>query len=216
MKLSTIALTLALAAASAYAEADFESRFLQDIDGEEEEAVILKLSCKQKAQKVGDTCYLKSDVYQAKTRDVKLKELWKTLVPDENVVAAIRPLYWTEAPQFFTQKANTTFCQRSDVLAHNRLKTTHTQGLVARVEYVARPNNGYTGILGSGSDSVIMRLSESSNLHSESRGLTPSVAFKFLVDGTRSQNIFGMSGFLPSGSWNFFENPLCNRVEPFS
>ena len=87
---------------------------------------------------------------------------------------------------------------------------------MAKVEYVALPNNGYTGILGSGSDSVIMRLSESSNLHAGSHGLTPSVAFKFLVDGTRSQNIFASSGFLPSGSWNFFENPLSNRLEPFS
>jgi len=113
MKLSTLALTLALAASSAYAEADFESRFLEDVDSldfEEEEEVILKLSCTQRAQKLGDKCYLKSDAYQTKTRDVKLQELWKTLVPDENVVAAVRPLYWTEAPKFFTQKANGSFC----------------------------------------------------------------------------------------------------------
>ena len=108
MKLTTLALTLALAASSAYAQDDFESRFLQDLDGkdfEEEEAVLLKLTCQQKAQKLGDICYLRSDAYHAKTRDVKLQELWKTLVPDENVVAAVRPLYWTEAPQFFTQRA---------------------------------------------------------------------------------------------------------------
>ena len=134
MKLTTLALTLALAASSAYAQDDFESRFLQDLDldeVEEEEEVILKLTCPQRAKKLGDKCYLKSDAYHSKTRDVKLQELWKTLVPDENVVAAVRPLYWTEAPQFFTQKANGSFCQRSDELSRNRTKTTHTQGLVA-------------------------------------------------------------------------------------
>ena len=36
MKLSTLALTLALAASSAYAEADFESRFLQGLEEEED------------------------------------------------------------------------------------------------------------------------------------------------------------------------------------
>ena len=60
-----------------------------------------------------------------------------------------------------------------------------------------------------------MRLSEGGNLHEESTGLTPSVALKFLVDGQDSENVFGMHSFLSSGSWNWYENRLCNRVVPF-
>ena len=44
-------------------------------------------------------------------------------------------------------------------------------------------------MLGVESDTVLLRFSESGNLHEESEGLTPSVALKFLRDGTKSANI---------------------------
>lgn len=43
----------------------------------------------------------------------------------------------------------------------------------------------------------------------------PSFAIKFLVDGDRSQNLFAMSSFTGSDSWDFFANPMSNRVKPF-
>ena len=61
--------------------------------------------------------------------------------------------------------------------------------MVAKVKYVAEPNNGLSGILGSGSDTALLRFSESMYLHEESKGLTPSVAVKFLRDGMKSANI---------------------------
>ncbi len=60
-----------------------------------------------------------------------------------------------------------------------------------------------------------MRLSETGMLHEESSGLKPSVAFKFLRDGTESDNIVAMPSFHGSGSWNFLENAMLSRVEPF-
>ena len=57
-----------------------------------------------------------------------------------------------------------------------------------------------------------MRLSETNNLYEGASGLTPSVAFKFLIDGKESANIFGMNTFGQTKSWNFFENDLDNRV----
>ena len=39
--------------------------------------------------------------------------------------------YWAEFDNFFRQKANTTFCDDSDELRKRRLKTTHTQGVIA-------------------------------------------------------------------------------------
>lgn len=56
-------------------------------------------------------------------------------------------------------------------------------------------------------------MSEASNLNDASTGLTPSIALKFLVDDFRSVNLFGMVGFKPSTSWNFFNEPLSNRLK---
>ena len=94
---------------------------------------------------------------------------------------------WSEFPRFFTQRAVGSFCTAADEMngigRSTRKKTTHTQGLVAHVEWVPVEGHRYSGIYASGSDTVIMRLSESFNLTEESTGLTPSVAFKFLIDG---------------------------------
>lgn len=57
-----------------------------------------------------------------------------------------------------------------------------------------------------------MRISETQNLYEGAAGLTPSLAFKFLIDGKESPNIFAMNTFRQSKSWNFFENPLSNRI----
>jgi len=73
-------------------------------------------------------------------------------------------------------------------------------------------NNGFTGMYAEGSDTVIMRLSETNNLYDGASGLTPSIAFKFLIDGQESANIFGMNSFRQSDSWNFFEKPLASRI----
>jgi hypothetical protein len=72
-------------------------------------------------------------------------------------------------------------------MGEGRAKTIHAQGLVAKVSWVPVEDNGYSGIYETGSDHVIMRLSEASNLSEFfSKGLTPSAAFKFFIDGTES------------------------------
>ena len=119
---------------------------------------------------------------------------------------------WEKFPEFFTQKSVGSFCTKSDEMNKNRNKTTHTQGLVAQVEWFPVANNGYSGVYDEGSKTVIMRLSETMNLYEGSKGHNPSVAFKFLIDGQESANILGMSSFRESTSWNFFENSMTNRV----
>lgn len=59
-----------------------------------------------------------------------------------------------------------------------------------------------------------MRLSETGFLTEFSKGLQPSLGFKFLRDGAESVNTVAMSSFSQSNSWNFFEEPLRNRVDP--
>lgn len=94
----------------------------------------------------------------------------------------------------------------------NRPKIVHNQGLIARVSWLPVEGNGYTGFYEKGSNNIIMRLSEAQNLTELSTGLTPAAAFKFFVNGIESQNVLVQNSFMASDSWNFFENPLANRV----
>lgn len=99
-----------------------------------------------------------------------------------------------------------------------RLKTTHTQGLHAKIEWIPIPGQPFSGIYESGSDTAIIRLSEATNLTEESEGLTPSVAIKFLVDNRWSVNLFGMASFMPNEgleAWDFFGMPLKSAVKAF-
>jgi len=58
-----------------------------------------------------------------------------------------------------------------------------------------------------------MRISEVNNLYEGINGHTPSVAFKFLLDGVESENIFGQYNLLPIDSnFNFFDENMSNRL----
>ena len=128
----------------------------------------------------------------------------------------MQPLFWAELNQIFTNKPAGSFCQNSDEIQRNRLKTTHTQGLVAKASWVPVANDGgYTGFYSQTSDHNIIRFSQTVNLHEDSEGLLPSFALKFLIDGEKSQNIFGMPSFKETDSWDFFENNMKTRLEPF-
>lgn len=79
----------------------------------------------------------------------------------------------------------------------------------------------YSGIYSTGSDNVILRLSETNNLTEFSEGLLPGVALKFLLDGIKSENLLAMPNLTGideegNGSWDFFHRPLKSRVERFT
>ena len=141
-----------------------------------------------------------------------MEELWGKILPDPSVVEPAADFMWTEFPGFFTQKANGSFCQRSDEMPGRRKKASHTQGLVAKVEWRPVAGNGYSGIYETGSETVVMRLSELNNLYEGAIGHTPSIALKFLIDGTESENIFAQYNLLPAESWNFFHEEISNRL----
>ena len=80
-----------------------------------------------------------------------MKELWKELVPTyedypEKNDEGPQEFPWERFPRFFSQKGNGSFCQNSDEIKRNRPKTTHTQGLVAKVSWIPTSNNTYTGM----------------------------------------------------------------------
>ena len=102
-------------------------------------------------------------------------------------------------------------------MQRNRLKTTHTQGIVAKVEWIpsGSPSFAYTGLYEDGTDLMLLRLSETTNLIESSTGLLPSLALKYLIAGRKSENLFGMPSFKVSDSWDFFAQDFSSRVDPF-
>jgi len=70
-------------------------------------------------------------------------------------------------------------------------------------------------MLGTESDTVLVRFSEANNSPKAAGGLLPSVAIKWLRDGTHSTNLLAMPGVKTNGSYNFFDRPMRNRIEPF-
>ena len=58
-----------------------------------------------------------------------MDELWDII----NADTSVQPFYWKEYVDTFTGASKLSFCQKSDEMAKDRLKTSHTQGLVAKV-----------------------------------------------------------------------------------
>jgi len=155
-------------------------------------------------------------------------------VPDaSNHSVPVKAHMWKEFDNFFTQKSNGPFCDNSDEMSKKRKKTSHTQGLVAKIEWKpVKDESGatrFTGIYEEGTKTAIIRLSETKNLTSASEGLLPSFAIKFLIDNHKSENLFAMPNFTgkykeyneeteemeENSSWDFFHGTFKNRVEPF-
>ena len=90
--------------------------------------------------------------------------------------------YWADFATQFSGAENGSFCQNSDEMKRNRLKITHTQGLVGQINWVPVAGNGYTGFYEEGFANGIIRFSQTLPLTSESGGLLPSVAIKALRD----------------------------------
>lgn len=150
-----------------------------------------------------------------KTRQEKLDFMWQQIVPDEEAFVDPQPYYWKEWPQQFEMNMNRPF-RAGDDFQRFRPKIAHTQGLHAKVTWNPVEGNRFTGMYETGSDTAILRISETTMLHELSSGLLPSLAIKFFIDGRESENLLAMPSFESTSSWNFFDAPLKSRVEPFT
>jgi len=125
------------------------------------------------ASDIDNSGYFRSENYQSQTAVQKLNDLWNLLVPEPtNHNVPVKPFMWKEFDNFFVQKSNGPFCDSSDELRGNREKTTHTQGLVAKIEWKpvidSNGNARFSGIYEEGTSTAIIRLSETNNLTSSS------------------------------------------------
>ncbi len=165
------------------------------------------------AVKPEDKGWFQTAAYQTKTAVDKMSDLWGMITAN---TSGPREPFWVEYPRLFTQGSGGSFCQDSDEMKRSRKKVVHTQGVVHKARWVSTGDHPYPGMYASGNDNVIVRFSETTNLHEGSSGLLPSVAIKLLRDGKKSENILAMPSFFGTKSWNFFKNPMRTRVEPFN
>ena len=168
--------------------------------------------------------YFRGDHYKyGLDADEKMAQLWEMLVPDETIEEEPTPFMWKDYDGFFKFATKGVFCNTSDELRRTRDKTTHTQGVVAKVEWRPFDNDEgiqFSGIYEHGSQHAIIRLSSTDNLTEESKGILPSLAIKFFLSNTLSTNLFAMPNFTGKDeegkeSWDFFHRPLKSRVERF-
>lgn len=61
-----------------------------------------------------------------------MADLWTMITQDDTTL----DYYWAEMSEMFSAKTNGSFCQYSDEQQTFRLKTTHTQGMVAKASWV--------------------------------------------------------------------------------
>ena len=86
-------------------------------------------------------------------------------MPDaSNHSVPIKDFMWTKFDSFFTERAYKSIGDAFDELREDREKTTHTQGLVAKIEWkpVIEDATGkarFSGIYEEGSKTAIIRLS---------------------------------------------------------
>ena len=118
-----------------------------------------------------DIKYFAQPYWDEKKAAEKLAVLWDMLVPTDadgnEVVTGPQDFRFKDLPEMLEENQNNSFCVRSDEIRKNRSKVVHGQGLHAKVVWKAMPKeegNEYTGMYATGSENVIMRLSETQNI----------------------------------------------------
>ena len=89
----------------------------------------------------------------------------------------------------------------------------HAQGVVGLVSWENLGDHPYSVLFATGSEKGLIRFLERNFAVHEQDGLTPAFAMKFLRDGMESVNMFGATGFEPTGSWNFFHSFFVNHID---
>ena len=133
--------------------------------------------------------------YDAQSAEDKLAYVWSLLL--RNQTTAIPELLSTGL--IFTESMDPTVHFQSDFMPAGRQKAVHGAGVVCRVRLHIEPDNplnAYTGLLQSGSETAVLRLSsvlDPSLVH----GPVPSIAIKFFKDGALSANFVALNSEAP-------------------
>jgi hypothetical protein len=120
----------------------------------------------------------------------------------------------------FGEDLHATFDHLGDVLPEGREKLIHSVGSIAKAKFIPTEDHPYTGILRSGCDNVLLRLStgkpydtKKTNPEAALFNFVPGLAIKFLIDGKPSTNTVAMHSTSGQNSWNFFENDFTPQFD---
>jgi hypothetical protein len=140
----------------------------------------------------------------------KMDRLWDKITEDRT------PASWHSVGQtlgLFTECHDPTFDTKADVLPQGRKKLIHTVGSIAKAKFVSTVKHPYTGILQSGCEDVLLRLSVATppditkpTAEGADGNFAPGISIKFLIDGQPSENLVAMFSTNGQSSWNFFKN----------
>jgi len=112
--------------------------------------------------------------------------------------------------------ADTDFMQKlTSCLPIIRPKTIHVEGVTQKARYEVVPNSeGYTGMLETGADKVLIRYSVAVpyKANADKINMVPAIAFKMFRDGMYSANTIGMSVFTGTTNTDFFESTFHNHI----
>jgi hypothetical protein len=158
----------------------------------------------------------RSPTYLAKSASAKMALLWAKITSNTSPLGFYDDTTFNS--EFFTEDMRQSFGPTSDILFTGRKKLIHTVGLIAKANYVPAAGNPYTGVF-EGCTNALMRFSvvdlpdtTYTTADSAYDNFNPSFAFKCLVDGKASANLFGMGSFMGQKSWNFFKNDFTNSL----
>lgn len=95
-----------------------------------------------------------------------------------------------------------------------RTKYIHSVGVVAQIEWVAEPNQPYTGLF-RGGENGFMRFSAAKSYDTSkpaAENFTPGFAIKMFRDGTYSGNFVAMFSVDGQDSWNPLKKVFSNHI----
>lgn len=116
---------------------------------------------------------------------------------------------------FFNQDMNLSYDTVSDTMPEGRLKKTHPVGTVAKVEFIAKHDQPYTGMF-RGVKHGIMRISDTTFTTPSITKTVPGFGMKWLRDGMSSANWVAMFSFDGQLSFNFFKNRWVTILREFN
>jgi len=95
---------------------------------------------------------------------------------------------------------------------NTRVKTIHTVGSVARVEWKDLGQHPYTGLFKGGTKHGIARFSLALKPDTDELKTAPGIGLKLLRDGLDSANLVAMYSVQGQQSWNFFKHNFSNHI----
>ena len=150
--------------------------------------------------------------YQALSAKCKEELIWRLTLQDPRREGFFRGY---EFEGLFNQDMNLTYDAVTDTMPVGRIKKTHPVGTTAKIEWIAKYDQPYTGMF-KGTKHAIMRISDTTFTTPSVTKTVPGFGVKLLRDGMSSANILAMFSFDGQKSFNFFKNRWVTILREFN